>query len=158
MFFILSKPTTVANSDWKYPILVFLGFGTIDILFKKIALYTDVPYTTSLFIVFLLSLLVISVIVFYRYLTQNESFQIKNVGFGLLVGICNFGNILFYLKAHKNFAESPSTVFAGMNMGVIILGSLIGIFAFNEKLLKRNYIGLVLALVSIILIVMAQLQ
>jgi hypothetical protein len=34
----------------------------------------------------------------------------------------NFGNILFYLKAHQAFADNPSTVFAAMNMGVIILG------------------------------------
>jgi hypothetical protein len=44
----------------------------------------------------------------------------------------NFGNILFYLKAHQAFADNPSTVFAAMNMGVIILGSL-GILVFKEK-------------------------
>lgn len=43
-----------------------------------------------------------------------------------------------------------------MNMGVIILGSLIGVFAFKEKLSKLNYSGLVLALVSIIIIFYAQ--
>jgi hypothetical protein len=31
----------------------------------------------------------------------------------------NFGNILFYLKAHQAFADN-STVFAAMNMGVIL--------------------------------------
>jgi hypothetical protein len=41
-----------------------------------------------------------------------------------LVGAFNFGNILFYLKAHQAFADNPSTVFAAMNMGVIILGVL----------------------------------
>jgi hypothetical protein len=33
-----------------------------------------------------------------------------------LVGAFNFGNILFYLKAHQAFADNPSTVFAAMNM------------------------------------------
>ncbi|MEG0850051.1 MAG: EamA/RhaT family transporter, partial [Flavobacterium sp.] len=70
--------------------------------------------------------------------------------------IFNFGNILFYLKAHKAFAENPSTVFAGMNMGVIILGSLVGLFFFKEKLSKINIIGLLLALVSIVFIVRSQ--
>jgi hypothetical protein len=36
--------------------------------------------------------------------------------FGGLVGAFNFGNILFYLKAHQAFADNPSTVFAAMNM------------------------------------------
>jgi hypothetical protein len=55
-----------------------------------------------------------------------------NILFGGLVGAFNFGNILFYLKAHQAFADNPSTVFAAMNMGVIILGS------FIEFFLKKN--------------------
>ena len=156
LLFILSKPQSTRNSNWNYPILVFLGFGLIDVLFKKIALYTAVPYTTSLFIIFTLAFFIMLSFVLYRYFMQKESFQLKNLAFGLSVGLCNFGNILLYLKAHHYFSKSPSTVFAGMNMGVIILGSLIGIFVFNEKLLKRNYLGLLLALVSIVVIVTAQ--
>lgn len=49
-------------------------------------------------------------------------------------------------------ADNPSVVFAAMNMGVIIVGSVVGIFIFKEKLNKLNYWGLFLALVAIILI------
>jgi len=80
----------------------------------------------------------------------------KNLLFGGLVGLFNFGNILFYLKAHQSFAENPSTVFAGMNLGVILIGSLTGIFIFKEKLSKMNYAGLFLALLAIVLIVLSQ--
>jgi len=41
-------------------------------------------------------------------------------------------------------------------MGVIIIGSLTGIFVFKEKLSKMNYAGLFLALVAIVLIVLSQ--
>ena len=82
----------------------------------------------------------------------------KNVLWGLALGILNFGNILFYLKAHKALAENPSTVFAGMNMGVIILGSLAGILLFKEKMTKWNYFGIVLAIISIIIITLSQLK
>jgi len=54
-------------------------------------------------------------------------------------------------------AQNPSTVFASMNMGVIILGSLIGIFVFKEKLNKLNYWGLFLALAAIILITLSKI-
>ena len=156
LFGILSKPSESTNSNWKHPILVFLGFGIIDILFKKIAIYTVVPYTTSLFIVFAIALLIMMIVIGYEILLKKKNFTIRTFVFGFLVGVFNFGNILFYLKAHKAFAENPSTVFAGMNMGVIILGSLIGILAFKEKLSKLNYAGLVLALISIIIIVSSQ--
>ncbi|RZK12730.1 MAG: EamA/RhaT family transporter, partial [Flavobacterium sp.] len=71
--------------------------------------------------------------------------------------IFNFGNILFYLKAHREMSENPSTVFAAMNMGVIIAGSLIGIFIFRERLSKWNYLGLGLALVAIVLITLSKI-
>lgn len=156
LFFILSKPSKTANTNWKYPVLVFLGFGIIDILFKKIAIYTVVPYTTSLFVVFAIAFLVTLIVVIYQQMVNKQRFHFKNLLFGFLVGLFNFGNILFYLKAHQAFSDNPSTVFAGMNMGVIILGSLVGVMAFREKLSKLNYVGLVLALTSILLIVFSQ--
>jgi drug/metabolite transporter (DMT)-like permease len=97
------------------------------------------------------------VVVLYQLLFNKVHLGVRNLIIGSLVGIFNFGNILFYLKAHKAFSQNPSTVFAGMNMGVIILGSLVGILVFKEKLTKLNYIGLILALVTIILIVFSQL-
>ena len=77
---------------------------------------------------------------------------------GIAVGVFNFGNIYFYLKAHQAFSENPSTVFAGMNMGVIVLGSLIGVLIFKEKLSKKNYLGIFLALLAIVLLTYAQLK
>ncbi|CAM3957532.1 DMT family transporter [Flavobacterium sinopsychrotolerans] len=157
LLLILTKPSPNTENKWIYPAVVLLGFGIIDILFKQIALYTSLPYTTSLFVVFGIALLIMIVAVVYDVIVTKVPLNFKNIIFGGLVGIFNFGNILFYLKAHKAFAENPSTVFAGMNMGVIVIGSLVGIFVFKEKLTKMNYAGLFLALIAIILIVMSQI-
>jgi multidrug transporter EmrE-like cation transporter len=45
-----------------------------------------------------------------------------------------------------------------MNMGVIILGSIAGILIFKEKLSKLNYIGIFLAILSIICITLSLLE
>ncbi|TPG38422.1 EamA family transporter [Flavobacterium pectinovorum] len=156
LLFILRKQSENVENKWIYPAVVLVGFGVIDILFKQIALYTTLPYTTSLFVVFCISLGVAILISVYEIGIKNVTLEPKNILFGGLVGIFNFGNILFYLKAHKAFAENPSTVFAGMNMGVIILGSLVGLLFFKEKLSKINFLGIFLALISIILIVISQ--
>jgi drug/metabolite transporter (DMT)-like permease len=95
-------------------------------------------------------------VVSFEMVFKKAKLNYKNLLFGGLVGIFNFGNILFYLKAHQSFAENPSTVFAGMNMGVIIIGSLTGIFIFKEKLSRMNFAGLFLALIAIVLIVLSQ--
>ncbi|KAF2511481.1 DMT family transporter [Flavobacterium zhairuonense] len=158
LLFILKKQSANIENKWIYPTAVFIGFGVIDILFKQIALYTALPYTTSLFMVFDISLAISLLVVVYDVVLKKVKLQSKNILFGALVGIFNFGNILFYLKAHKAFAENPSTVFAGMNMGVIALGSLVGLLFFKEKLSKINFIGIALALVAIVFIVFSQLS
>jgi drug/metabolite transporter (DMT)-like permease len=156
LLLILNKPSDNTKNKWMYPAIVLVGFGLIDILFKQIALFTNLPYTTSLFIVFGLALAIMTVVVAFEIGFKKAKLNYQNLLFGALVGLFNFGNILFYLKAHQSFADNPSTVFAGMNMGVIIIGSLTGIFIFKEKLSKMNYAGLFLALVAIVLIVLSQ--
>lgn len=158
LLFILRKPSENQQNKWIYPALVLLGFGVIDILFKQIALYSTLPYTTSLFIVFCIALLISLGIVIYNGVVKRVKLEIKNILFGGLVGLFNFGNILFYLKAHKVFSENPSTVFAGMNMGVIVLGSIVGVLFFKEKLSKMNFSGIILALIAIIFIVFSQIK
>ena len=78
--------------------------------------------------------------------------------YGLLLGLLNFLNIYFYLRAHQSFAKHPTTVFATMNFGVILLGTLVGTFYFKEKLSGKNVLGLVLAVIAIIVIVVSQIE
>jgi drug/metabolite transporter (DMT)-like permease len=155
---ILSKKTDNQNGKWLYPAVVLVGFGAIDILFKQIALATSLPFTTSIFITFGISLVVILIYVIYEASIKKVSFKSSNLYFGLLVGLFNFGNILFYLKAHQAFAKNPSTVFAAMNMGVIVIGSLVGVLIFKEKLNSKNYVGLAFALLAIVLITYSQMM
>lgn len=139
-----------------YPVMVFIGFGVIDVLFKQIALYKELPYTTSLFTVFCLAFVVSLIIVVAMVISGKIKLQLVNIVCGLILGFFNFGNILFYMKAHKALAENPSTVFAAMNLGVIIVGTLIGAFAFKEKLTRINYTGIIFAIVAVIFITLSQ--
>jgi drug/metabolite transporter (DMT)-like permease len=156
LLLILKRPSGHEVTNWIYPSLVLLGFGTIDILFKKIALYSNLPFTTSLLVVFSIAMVVSGGIVAYKLVVKKEGFKVRNILFGVLVGIFNFGNILCYLEAHKVFTDSPSTVFAGMNMGVVIAGTLVGVLFFREKLSKANFLGLLLALIAIGIIISVQ--
>lgn len=160
IFLTFSRKTDLAKekNNWLYPITVFIGFGVIDVLFKQIALYKEIPYTTSLFTVFCLSFIVSLTIVIAMVLTKKIKLQLVNIACGFVLGLFNFGNILFYLKAHQALAKNPSTVFAAMNLGVIVVGSLIGIIVFKEKLTKLNYIGIVLAIAAVVLITLSQLN
>jgi len=146
------------SGNWIYPLAVFVGFGLIDVLFKQVALHKELPYTTSLFIVFCLAFLVSLVIVLAMVISKKTRLQLVNIGCGLILGLFNFGNILFYLKAHKTLSSNPSTVFAAMNLGVIVVGTVVGVILFKEKLSKLNYFGIALAICAVILITLSQLN
>jgi len=154
--FIRKSDQDKKSNNWIYPIVVFIGFGVIDVLFKQIALYKTLPYTTSIFTVFSMAFLVSVAIVTYLVLAKKTKLQLVNLACGLILGVFNFGNILFYMKAHKALSENPSTVFAAMNLGVIVVGSLVGILVFKEKLSKLNYVGIILALIAVVFITLSQ--
>jgi len=138
--------------NWIYPLAVFVGMGVIDILFKKVALYGEASYAFSMFAVFVLAMPVAFGMLAYGRWTTGEKPKPKTILWGILLGMLNFGNILFYMKAHRALPDSPSVVFTAMNIGVILVGALVGLFFFREKLTVCNKIGLALAVVSVLLI------
>jgi len=150
------SPTS--KHTWWYLLLVFVGFGAIDVLFKLVSQITVIPYTTSLFLIFCIAFVFSLLYILYLAITKKTKIQFINFVCGCVLGFFNFGNILFYLKAHRAMADQPSTVFAAMNIGVIIIGSLIGIILFKERLSKLNYTGLILALIAIALITISKLH
>ncbi len=156
LFLLMGKKSEPGGSRGRYyPMLVLLGYGIIDLMFKALSKQTDIPYSTSLFAIFAMAL---PVAVGLRFMAKTgRSKPGRDLLLGMVIGLLNFGNILSYLEAHRHFSQSPSTVFAGMNMGVILLGTAVGIFGFGEKMHPRNYAGLALALVSVVLIVASQM-
>lgn len=145
-----------SSSGWIYLICIFVGLGVIDVLFKQIARDTTLPFTSSLLIIFVIAFLVSIITLGMLFLKQKKKFQLINLVCGLILGLANFGNILFYLKAHQSLASQPSVVFSAMNIGVIILGSMVGILIFKEKLSRLNYAGIGLAVISIVLVVISR--
>lgn len=135
---------------WLWPLVVFAGFGAIDILFKRVAA-SGVPLGSALAAVFALALLV----AFAIELAQRTRWTWQGFAGGVLLGLLNFGNILFYLRAHRALPHDPALVFAGVNLGVVALGALVGMLAFREKLGRLNLAALSLAFGAIVLLTLA---
>jgi len=135
-------------AGWLYPLLVFGGFGVIDILFKRVAL-AGVPLGASLQAMFALALLVAFAMQLWRRAHGQMRFTARSALAGVLLGLANFGNILFYLRGHRALPQHPALVFASMNLGVVTLGALVGLLLFRERLSRLNLGGVVLALLAI---------
>jgi drug/metabolite transporter (DMT)-like permease len=146
------KNASENKHSWLFPSTVFLGFGLIDVLLKQIATFKNLPFTTALFVIFLLALGISMLSLIYLVLLKKMRITVINLICGLILGVFNFGNIYFYLKAHQALQTQPSVVFTAMNIGVIALGSIVGLLLFKEKLSKLNYAGILLAILAILII------
>lgn len=138
------------RAGWRWLLPVFAGFGLIDILFKRVAA-SGMPLGSALQAMFALALVVAFAIVFVR----RSVFDRRSLAGGLVLGALNFGNIAFYLRAHRALPDAPSLVFAGMNLGVVMLGALTGVALFGERLGRINVAGLLLAVLAIALLALA---
>lgn len=123
---------------------VWGGYGVIDILFKQLA-KSGQAFSANLLVAFMLAAL----LMFGYLFAKGVRWRWAGISGGVLLGALNFANILSYIRAHQAMAENPTLVFAGMNMGVIVLGTLVGALVFKEKVSAVNAAGIALALCAI---------
>ncbi|STO53944.1 cell division protein MukB [Canicola haemoglobinophilus] len=148
LFCLLTKPTQLIKNVGKsiiFLLLVWLGYGIIGILFKKTALMGE-KFPTTLFISFVFA----GILMFLYLLFKKTKWTTPSLIGGIILGILNFFNILFYIKAHQSISSSPTIIFAGMDLGVICLGAITGAFFFKEKISKINGVGILLGISAII--------
>ena len=126
-------------------LLVWLGYGVCDILFKQIA------KTGTQFSVALLTAFVCAAVLIWGYLLSRKTeWHVFSLRCGVVLGALNFANIYFYIKAHQALHETPSVVFAGVNIGVLALAMLIGTVFWKERLNKVNLAGFGLAVAAVL--------
>lgn len=139
-----------SSYSWIYLVVIFLGMGIIDVLLKQVAKTKEVPFTTSLFYIFILAFAVSVIGMIYLIANKKMRFSWPHILIGWILGIANFGNILFFIKAHQALADRPSYVFSSMDIGVIVLGAAVGLAVFREKLSAVNMVGIVLGILAIV--------
>lgn len=155
---ILHRPSAstgnAAARGWPWLLAVWAGFALIDVLLKRIAL-AGVSSLGSLTLCFAIAFALMLLVQVVRRVRGQMRLDLRSLCGGLLLGALNFANILFYVRAHQALPSSPAVVFATMNIGVVALGAMVGIFAFSEPTSRWNRAGLGLAVVAIAVIAWA---
>jgi drug/metabolite transporter (DMT)-like permease len=131
-------------------IILFVGAGLLDtvlshIQFKYLDTQAAKDYFTST--VFLVAFCV----GFMMLIVKKQKFKIRNIIFGLSLGIPNYFSILFVLKSLNKM--DSSLVFPILNIGVVVLSAIIGWGYYKEQLSKLNWLGIVLAISSICILI-----
>lgn len=144
----------IKPSNIIFPILVFLGSGIIDTAVKylegEFIAENDVPIFSA--VIYAMAAILGFVILTIQALNGKFKFQLKNVIGGIAIGIPNYFSIYFLVRAFRSGILDSSGIFAINNVAIVMASTILGIILFKEKLLPKNWIGIALAVLSIILI------
>ena len=88
-------------------------------------------------------------------ITTKKRFQLKSIPFGILLGVVNYGSMYFLLLALRVENTESSTIFTINNIAILALSTLVGLVLFKENISKKNWIGIILAFIAILLVTLA---
>lgn len=137
-----------------FPILVFLGSGVIDtsIKFLETTYVNEVDVALFSSTIFSVAAVVGTCILIYQGVTGSLRITGKNILGGIILGVPNYFSIYFLVLALRSEGFESSTIFTINNVAIVLLSTLLGILFFREKLIPKNWIGIALAVISIILV------
>ena len=154
---VKSKTKVKFKKNILFPLLLFLGAGTIDTSIK----YLETTYVAEDGIpifsatIFCFAAIIGAGLLLIKYFKGTLHFDHKSIYGGTILGVVNYFSILFLLKALNFENTESSTIFTINNVSVVMLSTLLGLLFFKEHISKKNWIGIALAIVSIALVTLA---
>ncbi|PVW16522.1 EamA family transporter [Marixanthomonas spongiae] len=141
-----------------YPLLVFLGSGFIDTSIKyledtmvaqdEVALFSAIIFSAA-------AVIGISILIL-QAVRGTLNFQFKAIIGGIALGLPNYFSIYFIVQALRSDILESSGIFTVNNVAIVMVSTFLGVTFFKERLLKKNWIGIILAVISIFLVALAR--
>ena len=137
-----------------YPILVFIGAGTIDSSLKYLQTFLVASDKISLFssITFLCAFFVGLLILLFLSIQGKIQFSGRNILGGIALGLPNYFSLYFLVKMLEAKAFESATLFTIHNIAIVIVSTFVGILFFKEQISIRNAFGIGLALFALYLV------
>ncbi|MDF0716199.1 DMT family transporter [Muricauda sp. 334s03] len=136
------------------PLLVFLGSGVIDTsiqYFEEIHLTDqEIPVFSSM--IFGFAALTGFIFIGIRAAKTPLKINLKNIVGGIALGVPNYFSIYFLIRALRADIHSSAAIFTLNNVAIVMFSTLFGILLFKERLSLKNWSGVALAVLSIILV------
>lgn len=147
------KDNAVLTQSIYLPLILFFGSGIIDTSINYFAPDDNIPLFSAT--IFAMAAVIGVLLLSFKYLKSKQRFKLKSLPFGIILGIVNYTSIHFLLLALRVENTESSTLFTINNIAILSLSTLIGLILFKEKISKKNWIGISLALISILLVTLA---
>ncbi|MBK8919898.1 MAG: DMT family transporter [Saprospirales bacterium] len=140
---------------WWMPLITWVLAGIIEMVFVLVQQGKMIRSGDPMFIttVFCTAGLLGLVVATAGWVTGRLAFSRHTVFAGVVLGIPNYGSMLFMLMALNSGLEA-SFVFPLTNVGIILATTIGAVLLFHERLSTVNWWGIVLAVAAILLISM----
>ncbi|HRG57306.1 MAG TPA: DMT family transporter [Bacteroidia bacterium] len=152
-----SEQTIKITQKWHFllPLILFVGCGSIDALINFLQKKFTGPNASNEFILstaFLIAAIGGSLAFLFMIILKKIKWHTKSIITGLFLGIPNFFSMYLVMKSLESNVMKASVFFPVNNMSIVVLGTLVSVLAFKEKLSKFNVIGIFLSVLAIVLI------
>lgn len=152
------KGISIKKENLIFPLLVFVGSGIIDTTINYLENFyvseTDVGLFSSS--IFGIAGIIGTTILIGEAVLGKLKITWKNIAGGIALGIPNYFSIYFLVMALRSPGFENSVIFTLNHVGIVLASTILGIVLFKEVLLKKNWIGIALAVISIILVASSQ--
>ena len=133
------------------PLLIFFGTGIGDILMKLNQQHnTGNNMGFMIAFIYMIAMLFGIILVASDLIRGKTKWQNKNLVGGIALGVINFFSTYCVFHAMRFFDNV--VLFPVYNIGVVCLTALIGWLLFKEKLTWKNYLGLAISIIAVVLI------
>lgn len=145
---------SIQKKNLIFPLLVFLGSGIIDTTIKFLesnyVSASDVGLFSST--IFAIAGIIGTCILIAQAFMGKLKITGKNILGGIALGIPNYFSIYFLVMALRSPGFESSELFTMNHVGIVLASTLVGIAFFREHLLRKNWIGIGLAILGILLV------
>ncbi len=139
---------------WLYPLVIFICSGIIDasINYAQRFLLSGNDFDAFLSTIFATAFVFGFMALLYQLIIKKETFQIMAIPAGLILGTINFGTMYFIISALNANILEPSVLFPINNLSILTISTIISVVVFKEKLSAKNWIGITLSLLAILIL------
>ena len=139
---------------WLFPVIIFICSGIIDssINYAQRYLLKEDDFDAFLSTIFATAFVFGFIVLLYQLIIKKEKFQGKAIPAGIILGTINFGTMYFIISALNTNILEPSALFPINNLSILTISTLISVVVFKEKLSPKNWLGIGLSLLAILIL------
>jgi len=151
---VKEKSTAFKRASLLLAFLTFMGSGAIDASLayfqKEFIAPTELPIFSAT--VFASAAFVGMLLMLLKSFKKPLKINLRNILGGIALGVPNYFSIYFLLRALQNDSLNSASIFTINNVAIVMFSTLLGIVLFKEKISPKNWGGIALAIVSILLV------